>query len=531
MRCKKIHCNTPKNQLSFSLSRTEGGMKGMLSMDDIKYIRRMHEVEGCSIREITRRSGYHYETIKKYLDKEDFNARPLMIKEASSLLDPLKPIIDKWLDEDLKAPRKQRHTAKRVYERLQEEYETQLEVKLRTVQYYVSKKKKELYEEKSKGYIPLEHPAGEAQVDFCQFFYYDNANTLQEGRKLTVSFPQSNGAYCQIFRGENQECLLQGLQNIIKYMNKVPFRMVFDNLSAAVSHIGTGKERTLTEGFKRFVEHYKIEPVFCNTYSGWEKGNVENKVGYERRNMFVPVPTILDFDAFNEKLFAYCEKDMKRLHYHKKQLIAELFAIDKEAMLPLNPIEFKIFKLQSAKADKYGKVMFETNRYSSAPNLAQTIVYLEIGSDTVKILNQNYETVVTHKRLYEKNEESMDWLPYITLMAKRPTAIKYTGFYQELPDCWQSYLSELPTDKRREALLTLSAILQKHDITTATAALESAIRVGVKDADSILASYHRLTAKVIPMQPLQIEYPQMQIPSFQTDNKQYDYLFQQEVCQ
>lgn len=150
----------------------------MLSMDDIKYIRRMHDVEGCSIREIMRRSGYHYETVKKYLDMENFNAPPKPPKELPSLLDPLKPIIDKWLEDDLKAPRKQRHTAKRVYERLQEEHADKLEVKLRTIQYYVAAKKKELYAEKSKGYIPLEHPAGEAQIDFCKFSYYDNSNTV-----------------------------------------------------------------------------------------------------------------------------------------------------------------------------------------------------------------------------------------------------------------------------------------------------------------------------------------------------------------
>jgi transposase len=181
---------------------------------------------------------------------------------------------------------------------------------------------------------------------------------LQEGRKLTVSFPQSNGAYCQVFRGENQECLLQGLQNIMKHMNKVPFRMVFDNLSAAVVHVGRNKERTLSEGFKRFVEHYGIEPVFCNISAGWEKGNVENKVGYERRNMFVPVPTILDFDQFNKKLFECCERDMQREHYRKRQLIAEIFEADKRAMLPMNPTHFKVSKFLTVKADKYGKVMF-----------------------------------------------------------------------------------------------------------------------------------------------------------------------------
>lgn len=503
----------------------------MLTMDDIKYIRRMHDVEGCSLREIMRRSGYHYETVKKYLDTEDFNDPPKLPKELPSLLDPLKPVIDKWLEDDLKAPRKQRHTAKRVYDRLQEEYPEQVEVKLRTVQYYVSMKKKELYTEKSKGYLPLDHPAGEAQVDFCQFFYYDNAQTLQEGRKLTVSFPQSNAAYCQVFRGENQECLLQGLQNIMKHMVKVPFRMVFDNLSAAVAHIGNGKERTLAEGFKRFVEHYRIEPVFCNTSAGWEKGNVECKVGYERRNMFVPVPTILDFGQFNKKLFECCEKDMQREHYQKELLIAELFEADRHAMLPLNPIDYKVCRFHTAKSDKYGKIMFETNLYSSSPKLAQEIVYLEITSDTVTILDAKYNQIVTHRRLYEKGGESMDWLPYITLMAKRPTALKYTGFYQELPEIWQNYLADLAPEKKREALLTLNTILQKHDIAAAADALEIALGVGVKDCDSILASYHRLTSKVQQLQPMQFKSSYIEVPSFQTDNSKYDSLFSQEVGQ
>ena len=499
----------------------------MLTMDDIKYIRRLHDVEGCSIREIMRRSGYHYETVRKYIDKDDFNDFPTAPKESNSLLDPLKPIIDEWLEADLNAPRKQRHTAKRVYDRLKEEYGEKLEVKLRTVQYYVASKKKELYTEKSKGYIPLEHPAGEAQVDFCKFSYYDNANILREGRKLTVSYPQSNAAYCQVFKGENQECLLQGIKNIIVHTSKVPYIMVFDNLSAAVSHVGSGKERTLTDGFKRFIQHYKIEAVFCNVASGWEKGNVENKVGYERRNMFVPIPTILDFDSFNEKLLVACEKDMQREHYRKEQFISELFENDKKAMLPINPNDFKVSKFLSVKADKYGKVVFDTNRYSASPKVAQESVFLEITSDTVTVMDRQYNIIVTHPRLYEKNSESMDWLPYITLMARRPMALKYTGFYQELPTIWQNYLTELPSDKKREALLVLNTILEEHDISTATDALQVALNGGVKDVDSILASYYKLTKKVQQLQPMQLSNLSISVPSFKTDTSKYDALFMQ----
>lgn len=344
-----------------------------------------------------------------------------------------------------------------------------------------------------------------------------------------MSFPQSNGAYCQVFRGENQECLLQGLQNIINYMNKVPFRMVFDNLSAAVVHVGIGKERILTEGFMRFTEHYGIETVFCSVDAGWEKGNVENKVGYERRNMFIPVPTIIDFDQFNKRLFECCELEMQRKHYRKGLLIAELFEADKKAMLPVNPVDFKVCRFQTAKADKFGKITFETNRYSSSPRLAQDTVYLEIASDTVTILDSKYNKIVTHRRIYDKNEESMDWLPYISLMAKQPYALKYTGFYQELPVIWQNYLSELSPDKKREALQTLDRILQKHSMEMAVDALEIALHSGVKDSDSILASYHRLTSKAPQLPPIHFSNPNIQLPSFQTDNSSYDTLFEREA--
>lgn len=318
----------------------------MLSMDDIKYIKRLYEKEELSIREIMRRTGYHYETVRKYLDMEDFNEPMYPPKESVSLLDPLKPIIDQWLLDDLKAPRKQRHTAKRVFERLQEEYPEQLEVKLRTVQYYVSYKKKEIYKSQQKARLPLYHPLGEAQVGFGHFSYINNSGDMVDALKLTVSFPYSNQSYCQIFGGENQQCLLQGMRNIFEHIGKVPNHILFDNLSSAVAHMGNGHNRTLTDGFERFMAHYKFEAAFCNGAAGWEKGNVENKVGYERRNMFVPIPAILDFNQFNQSLFIACEKDAKREHYAKNISIESLFQEDLQEMLTINPVVYEIFLLE-----------------------------------------------------------------------------------------------------------------------------------------------------------------------------------------
>lgn len=501
----------------------------MLSMDDIKYIKRLYEREGVSIREIMRRTGYHYETVRKYLDMEDFNEPSYPLRNSVSLLDPLKPVIDQWLTDDLKAPRKQRHTAKRIYQRLQEEYPDQLEVKLRTVQYYVSSKKKELYQSQQKARLPLYHPPGEAQVDFGHFSYINNSGDMVDALKLTMSFPYSNQSYCQIFGGENQQCLLQGMKNIFEHMGKVPYRIVFDNLSSAVAHMGKGHERTLTEGFKRFMTHYKFEAAFCNGSAGWEKGNVENKVGYERRNMFVPVPTILDFEVFNQSLFETCEKDAQREHYSKKAAIGTLFQTDLQEMLPLNKTPYEIYVLEPRKTDNYAKVTFDNNRYSSSPKYARENVYIKASSDKVWILNTSYEVIMEHDRLYGNGLESMNWLPYINLMSKRPTAMKYTEFYQQLPDNWQKYLGKQNAEGKRKGLVSLYTMLQKHDMRTAEDALAFAISNGVKDADSILAAYRTLTSGMQQMQPMQLEGNVLSMPSFTTDNHKYDMLFEQGV--
>lgn len=427
----------------------------MLSMDDIKYIKRLYEKEELSIREIMRRTGYHYETVRKYLDMEEFNEFMYSPKESVSLLDPLKPIIDQWLLDDLKAPRRQRHTAKRVFERLQEEYPEQLEVKLRTVQYYVSYKKKEIYKSQQKARLPLYHPPGEAQTDFGHFSYINNSGDMVDALKLTVSFPYSNQAYCQIFGGENQQCLLQGMRNIFEHIGKVPNRILFDNLSSAVAHMGNGHNRTLTDGFERFMAHYKFEAAFCNGAAGWEKGNVENKAGYERRNMFVPIPTILDFNQFNQSLFIACEKDAKREHYAKKISIESLFQEDLQEMLTRNPVAYEIFLLEPGKTDNYVKVTFDNNLYSSSPRYAKENVYVKASSDKVWILNDSYEVIMEHPRLYGNGLESMKWLPYIDLMSRRPAAMKYTEFYQQLPDNWQKYLSKQNADGKRKGLTSL----------------------------------------------------------------------------
>ena len=185
--------------------------------------------------------------------------------------------------------------------------------------------------------------------------------------------------------------------------------------------------------------------------------------------------------------------------------------------------------MEPRKTDNYAKVTFDSNLYSTSPKYAKEEVYVKASSDKVWILNKSYEVIMEHPRLYGKGKESMNWLPYIDLMSKRPTAIKYTEFYQQLPDNWQKYLGNQNAEGKRKGLTSLYTMLQKHDMRTAEEALAFAISNGVKDADSVLAAYRTLTSGVQQMQPMQLERNIIQMPSYAVDNNKYDTLFGKEV--
>jgi transposase len=312
----------------------------MLSMTQIKDIRKMYFEEGRNVSQIARETGHDRKTVRAYLDKEDWNLElPKVRKEtAFSKLDPYKHDIDTWLNEDKKARRKQRHTAKRIYDRLVEKYGESFNCSYRTVAGYVAVKKKEIFSTKE-GFLPLEHVPGEAQADFGDADFYENGRHYR-GKSLTLSFPHSNKGYTQLFKGENQECLFEGLKVIFKHIGGVPPRIWFDNASTIVAKVIKGGGRNLTDDFLRFMEHYRFEAAFCNVDAGHEKGNVENKVGYHRRNMLVPVPRFVDISEFNKELLVRCEEDAKREHYRKEGTIEELYRDDQAALLELPKTAF-----------------------------------------------------------------------------------------------------------------------------------------------------------------------------------------------
>ena len=493
----------------------------MLTMEQVHDIKYLHKFKGKSLRRISSETGHHFNTVKKYVEKDNFNLELNPGKRKPRKLAPYTELIDSWLEADLKAKPKQRHTAQRVYDRLKEKFPN-FEVSDRSVRSYVSKRKKEigLTEE---GYLPLEHPPGEAQIDFGAAQFYEKG-VLYDGHYLNLSFPYSNGGYLQLFKSENQECLLGGLKNIFEYIGKAPTFIWFDNMSTVVKNIRKNGERDITKGFARFMLHYGFQSNFCNPDSGHEKGHVEGKVGYHRRNFLVPIPEFEDLQAFNGQLLKTCDADMNRKHYKKPNLICALFAEDKAAMDKLPEVPFEVYRLEPVKANKYGKVRFENKLYSASPEYASKDMWLKAGAHQVEVLNQEYQMVVRHPRLYGQQSESMIWGPYLKLMARRPAALKYTGFFKELPSTIQDYFDKCDYTEKKNSLKLLLSMLQDADISTAEKAFAESCRRELINADSLLAIFNHQNSHLPEDNFLRLPPQLPEVQKYSTNFRDYDLL-------
>jgi len=337
----------------------------MLTMEQIYRIRNLRNFEGKSLREISKITGHDFETVKKYVEKEDFNIEIHPKQRRNGKLTPYKNLVRTWLISDKQSPRKQTHTARRVYDRLKEIYCDEFDACDRSVRKLVASIRKEI-EANPDSYLPLEHPPGEAQIDFGEARFIENGITY-DGYYLNISYPYSNGGYAQLFKSPNQECLFEGMKAIFEHTGGIPFRIWFDNMSPVVKKILEHGKRDLTEGFLRFMMHYGFQSNFCNPNCGHEKGSVENKVGYHRRNMFVPVPEFKDLKEYNKELLLRCDLDMDREHYKGRGKIQKLFLEDKAEFVKLPKRPFEVFTSKFAKADNYGKVKFDKRTYSTSP--------------------------------------------------------------------------------------------------------------------------------------------------------------------
>ena len=475
-------------------------------MDQVHLIRLYYYGQSKSLAEISRIMGLDWRTVRKYVDQEDFN--PPSPKPASEIqfcpkLDPYKPLIDQWLSDDKKAPRKQRHTAKRVFNRLTKEAEG-FDCSYRLVAEYVSARKKELNLSRQEGYIPLSHCAGEAQGDFGTAKFFENGKEMT-GKYFVLSFPYSNAGYPQLHYGENLECLLESMDAIFRHIGGVPSEIWFDNTSTIVQKILRDGGRETTEKFNLFADHYGFRSIFCNPDSGNEKGNVENKVGYSRRNYMVPIPHFVCLEDYNKQLLKDFDEDLDREHYRKDAVLSELFEEDRKELLPLPRIPFDLRSHKTAVTNGWGKFSLDKGKhiYSVSPDHANQSVNLYLTSTTVTVLDGDFHEIVSHRRLYgDQVQESMEWLPYLRAIARKPRSLRNSGIYDMMPGNMQRYMDRCMNSDRGRILKVLSELTERTGFDSAMQTVNQAILYQANDPDSLKNLYRKLYMDVPDLPPI-----------------------------
>lgn len=478
-------------------------------------------MEGKSYSEICARTHKNYRTVKKYIEQEDFNEYHHKAKKQNNS-DILRPIIKQWLTEDQSRHRKQRHTAKRVYDRLKNEHPDILKVSDRTVRTIVKEEKESIYGS-NKAYLQLHHPGGEAQVDFGHLEAFENG-TLKKFHELILSFPKSNAGFAVITRSETREALLEGLIDIFSFIGYVPTSIWFDQMSSAAlrSKDDNGCVK-ISDFVLRFSNHYGFQIKFCNPDSGHEKGNVENKVGTIRRNLFVPEPVITNIQKFNAELLNRCANLNKGNHYRIKEPIEKLFDSEKSLMIPFNKIPFDTAKYVSRKVNNYGLIEYSGCRYSASPKYVGQHVALKVMANTLQIWSRDFsETISEHPRLFEKGMESINYIDFIDIVKFRPNALKYSGIYSLLPESWQKYLQTLDKDAFKEAFDILKRILIEDDLNYADKVLKETSKHNSLSPKAIAVTYKRLKESRILYDSC-MEFC-TDLPSYEIDTSQYDML-------
>lgn len=460
----------------------------MLNMSQINDIRDLAR-QGKRIGEIVKQTQLDPKTVRKYLNQKDFSPTLNSPQTQDSILDPYKKDIDQWLLEDQSRWYKQRHTAKRIIDRLKEIY-PEFNCSYTTVVRYVRAKRIELKQVQS--YQELVWHAGETQVDFGEADFYERGNLLRK-KYLTVSFPYSNDSFTQIFGGETAECVCQGLQDIFHYIGGVPSLMVFDNATGVGRRVGDKIRET--DLFSRFRAHYNFGVRFCNPASGHEKGHVENKINYTRRNLFVPPLGYEDIVRFNRELLEQHTAKAQETHYKKLIPIHTLFAEDCQALHPLPTYPFHVCRYESVPADGYGKIRLDDRHYyATCPEYGGHRVLVGLKAHTVEIYTADRQVLTIYPRQYgDQRSDQNDYRTSLAILMKNIGSWPNSGIREQLPISMRQAMDGQPREELRQTLRALQQLSTKYDFETAVAALAETLRINRRrfsDAAAMAARIH-----------------------------------------
>ena len=434
-----------------------------------------------SKRQACRKYQLHWDTLQKILRHSEPPGYRKRASREKPVLGPFVAMIHEILEADRKAPKKQRHTAKRIFERL-------CEAGYQGGQTVVQEEVRRWKQRSAEVFMPLMHPPGEAQVDFGM------ATVVYRGQSRKVamfvmSLPYSDAVFCQIYPRECSETFQEGHRRAFEFFGGVPKRISYDNTKIAVAKVIQKRGGAFTREFLRLESHYLFAHHFCLVRRPNEKGHVENLVGYCRRNFLVPIPKLDDFEAFNEGLAEDCRRDLQRQLRGKTGTKAELLEEDREAILQLPSQSFEASRVEACQANSLSLVRFDRNDYSVPTKHAYRTIMAVGGIEGVKFVVQD-QVVAEHPRDGDKEKVHYDPLHYLALLERKPGGLDFGKPFDEwnLPEGFGVFRrrleNELGSDGRREFIKVLR-LLESCELGELAKAVDRALVIGAMTVEAV----------------------------------------------
>jgi transposase len=467
-------------------------------------IRKAHDREELSVRELSKRFGTHRRTVRQALASAMPPERKASPPRSSPVLDPWKATIDGWIEADKQAPKKQRHTARRIYQRLREEYDA--DVGESTVRRYVAQRKQSVGVPLREVTVPQHHPLGAGgEVDFGDVSFYLRG-VLVVGKMFVMRLSASGKGFHRVYLHECQEAFLDGHVRAAEAFGGLPALVRYDNLTSAVTKVLKGRNRTENERFVALRSHYGFDSFFCmpGQDGAHEKGGVEGEVGRFRRRHLVPMPHVDSLAELNELCAKGDLADDKRHIFGRSMTVGEHFALEQAELAPLPEEAFDVRLRSENRVDPKSRVCVRQCRYSVPVRLAGRRVTVLLGAETVDLYDGS-KLVASHERAVGKGRDVLlldhylevfkikpGALPGSTALHQARTAGHFTGHHDDFYAEARRRLGDAAGTKAMVEVLLLHRSLPHHGV---TAGIDAALRVGSIDAAVVAIEARRHLAK------------------------------------
>jgi transposase len=470
-------------------------------------IRRDRDRDGLSIRALAAKHGVHRRAVRQALDSPVPPVKRRPESRPAPKLGEYRELIDEWLIADLVAPRKQRHTARRIWQRLVDEHGVQVaEV---TVRQHVRKRRRELGLSVGQVFVPQVHPPAQtAEVDWGQAeVELAGARTVVHVFVMRACF--SAAAFAMASPVETQQAFLEGHALAFDWFGGVFEEVRYDNLGSAVKKVLRGRRRIETDRFVAMRSHYLFESLFATPgiEGAHEKGGVENEVGRFRRNHLVPVPSVGSFAKLNAWMIDACERDLSRRIDGRPGTVADQLAQERP-LLRLLPGPFDATETTTVRVDAKALVTVRQNRYSVPVALAGLRVTAAIGATEIRIMHRDRH-VACHERLHGKHGTRAVLDHYLELLARKPGGLARSlplaqerdrgAWPERFDELWAALRARWGQSEADRQMVDVLMLIREHGPARVELAVRGALAAGAIDGRAVAVLARQTSSPTAPM--------------------------------